>query len=300
MNQFELRPCTVCGLLDGDYRLKKVSYCSVCDVWLCEKDVFDVVRRAVAAYKRHTGRLKKSWGKLKNLMFMGYGDEWSVVDDAGGGVLFVEQVLQVSNHPTVLQSATCFGTTSCVATFSSPVGAGSYILAYNVGNGNTTGIACTMTGETFVRSTGTSGASNNTGWEADAWLVTNAVGGQTATTGTASTGASMSLAVIEITSPLNGHAEDAGGNGHSVTTAMSVSTSASTTNAGDICIGMGGAASGGTGFTGLSWTPAVNVNLTNQNILLEYTLPGVTGVQTATATANTGANIAEGILCLKP
>lgn len=131
MSQFELRPCTVCGLLDGDYRPKKVTYCSVCDVWLCQKDVGDVVRRAVAAYKRHTGRLKKSWDKLKNLTFMGYGDEWSVVDDAGGGVLFVEQVLSgapsfsyvqsgaVGSNTNQIKCASAGGTGNCTSNVTS-------------------------------------------------------------------------------------------------------------------------------------------------------------------------------------
>lgn len=112
MSQFELRPCTVCGLLDGDYRPKKVSYCSVCDVWLCQKDVGDVVRRAVAAYKRHTGRLKKSWDKLKNMKFMGYGDEWSVVDDAGGGVQFIERAVAGQTGIFVRQMCTAKNQTS--------------------------------------------------------------------------------------------------------------------------------------------------------------------------------------------
>ncbi len=202
--------------------------------------------------------------------------------------------------PTVLQTATCNGTTTCNATFSGSTGAGHYLLVYVGSNGNSTGIGVTMTGETFTRQTGTTGCSNNTGFEGDCWTVLNSVGGQTVVTCTASTGSSMVCGAAEITSPSAGHAKDAGGNAHSATTAMSISTSASTTNAGDICIGIGLSPSGGSGFTALNWTSVINANLTNANLLFESTLPGATGVQTATATANSGTNIAEGVICFTP
>jgi hypothetical protein len=146
MSQFELRPCTVCGLLDGDYRPKKVSYCSVCDVWLCQKDVGDVVRRAVAAYKRQKGKLRKEWDKLKNLTFMGYGDEWSVVDDAGGGVLFVEQAIVSAATTVIVATNADFGTsaTTVVATIAGGVASGHGAVAFAFSNGNTTTLSsCT-------------------------------------------------------------------------------------------------------------------------------------------------------------
>jgi hypothetical protein len=304
MSQFELRPCTVCGLLDGDYRPKKVTYCSVCDVWLCQKDVGDVVRRAVAAYKRQKGRLRKEWDKLRNLMFMGYGDEWSVVDDAGGGVLFVEQVL--SGGAIVVQFTNCdtSASSNCTANFGVPITPGNYIFCYSIGTGNTTGISCTMTGETITRQTGTAGCSNNAGIEADCYLATNAVGGQTAITCTQSTGSGPGGRCIfaEVSSPLGGKAKDAGGNAHSVVPAMSVPTSAATTNPADICLGMAGNSfASSPGYTALSWTPVINSFNSNGTIMLMSTIPGSTGVQTATGTAQTGvSNQPQGVLCLKP
>ena len=105
----------------------------------------------------------------------------------------------------------------------------------------------------------------------------------------------------EITSPSGGNAIDTGGNAHSVTTAFSVSTNASTTNANDICLAMASNSTASTVYTGLSWTSVINQGNANGTNLLMSTVPGSTGVQTATATAATGVtNQPEGVICLKP
>jgi hypothetical protein len=205
--------------------------------------------------------------------------------------------------PTVVQSGTCVvTTTTCSLTFGSTVGAGHYLLCYAVGTGNSTGVSCTMTGETITRQTGAAGCSNNAGLEADCYVSTNSVGGQTVITANMSTGSGGIVAFAEITSPSGGHAIDTGGNNRSLTTAMSQATNAATTVANDICIGMASNAfASSPGYTALNWTQVLNVFNSSGTIMLESTIPGSTGVQTATATAQTGVTSQpEGVICLKP
>jgi len=204
-------------------------------------------------------------------------------------------------NPTVVQSASCdTASATCNATFGVAVTAGNYLFCYAAGSGNSTGVSCTMTGETITRLTGASGCSNGTGYEGDCYLATNAVGGQTVITCTMSAGSGGRCMFAEISSPSAGRAKDAGGNARSTTTAISVSTSAGTTNAGDICLGVAYSAFTG-GFTALSWTSVINTSTSAGSLLMESTLPGGTGVQTATATAPAGAtNEPEGVVCLKP
>ena len=203
--------------------------------------------------------------------------------------------------PSVIQSGFCDTTAAtCTVTFGQAVGAGHYLVCYAAGTGNATGVSCTMTGETITRSTGTSGCSNAAGFEGDCYLATNTAGGQTAITCTMSTGSGGRCMFAEISQPVGAHAKDAGGNAHAVTTAMSVATSAATTNANDICIAMAYTSNNGA-FTGLSWTSVINSAVAGGTLLMESTIPGATGTQTATATATAGTtNLPEGILCLKP
>lgn len=233
-----------------------------------------------------------SWALVCNLSAQQILPAMGSVQGGGGGG---------GGGPAVVQSGTCAGTTTCNITFGASVAAGDYILAYEGGNGNSTGVAVTMTGETFTRLSGTSGCSNGTGFEGDCFLDSNAAGGQTVLTCTASTGSNMSCEATEITSPSAGHTKDAGGNAHATTTTVSVATSAATTNAGDICIGMAYTNTTPSYTVGGGWTSVVNVNVANGTLLFESQLPGTTGVVTATATAPSGAtNVPEGIVCLKP
>lgn len=41
--------CEVCWLLDGDSSPKPVSYCTVCQAWICGRCLHDAVRRLRAA-----------------------------------------------------------------------------------------------------------------------------------------------------------------------------------------------------------------------------------------------------------
>jgi hypothetical protein len=44
--------CDVCRLLDDDTALKPCQYCKFCDSWICQKDLDNWTRRALAAAKR--------------------------------------------------------------------------------------------------------------------------------------------------------------------------------------------------------------------------------------------------------
>jgi hypothetical protein len=84
-----LSPCTVCGLLDNDFTDKDCNYCSFCDAWICKADFGDLVRRAVAMYKRKKNKLYKNFEKLRHLKFMGYDDDGfgEVLETTFGGAL---------------------------------------------------------------------------------------------------------------------------------------------------------------------------------------------------------------------
>ncbi len=48
--------CDVCRLVDGDSRMKLCQYCSKCAAWICQADLGNWRRRAVAMMKRRWGR----------------------------------------------------------------------------------------------------------------------------------------------------------------------------------------------------------------------------------------------------
>jgi hypothetical protein len=99
----QLHECTVCGLLDQDFRLKQCSYCPVCDAWICISDITDIVRRTLAMVKRKKNQLHKIFdrfsrnsfkeqskeqSKEQNIKFMGglgYDDGFSFVEEFGEG-----------------------------------------------------------------------------------------------------------------------------------------------------------------------------------------------------------------------
>jgi hypothetical protein len=219
------------------------------------------------------------------------------------GTFIAQNVTAGPATPAILQFGTCdTAVATCTLTFGSPVGAGHYLVCYAVGTGNSTGVSCTMSGETLTRRTGAGGCSNNTSLEADCYTSNSTVGGQTAITCTMSTGSGGRCEFAEVSSPSAGNAIDTGGNGRVTTTAFSVATNAATTNAGDICIAMGfNAFASSPGYTAQSWTSVINSFNSNGTLLMMSTLPGSTGTQTATATAQSGvSNQPEGVLCLKP
>jgi hypothetical protein len=118
-----LIPCTVCGLLDNDYRNKDCSYCQFCDAWMCRTDFGDLVRRAVAMYKRKKNKLHKSFEKLRHLKFMGYDDDGfsEVYESAFGGQVINNFIV----NPLVFigaGSANTTGTHVCAVTYSPTAG----------------------------------------------------------------------------------------------------------------------------------------------------------------------------------
>jgi hypothetical protein len=48
----QLHLCDVCFLLDGDSFEKRSIYCSGCNAWICEADLWNGPRRAKAMLKR--------------------------------------------------------------------------------------------------------------------------------------------------------------------------------------------------------------------------------------------------------
>jgi hypothetical protein len=208
----------------------------------------------------------------------------------------------VASSASVAQSSGCYaGTTSCAVTLGSAVTAGHRVFVYQMSNNaNSTP---TMTGETFVHETGAAGCSNNTADTVDCWLDTSAVGGQTSLTCTA-TGVYTMCVVIETTDPQNlSTPADAGGNGNNTgATSFSISTSAATTQAGDIVIGCFTTGANSTAFSaGSPYTQVIAETSGGAfNMMCEQYAPGATGTQTATATNSNSARATYGILAIKP
>ena len=209
-----------------------------------------------------------------------------------------------SGTPAYVQMKGCStATSSCNVTLGAAVTAGDYIVAWEGGTGNSTGISVTMTGETITRN---ASCSNNTGAEGDCFVSTNAVGGQTGATCTFSGAANNTCWVAEFTSPLAGHAVDGTpGNAQSTTTAYSVATGATPPAvANDICVGMAySTSSSGTLTPSGGWTQPADSPITNGSTgtsYMEYQVFAGTGTHTATGTFSANANAPEGIFCLKP
>lgn len=202
--------------------------------------------------------------------------------------------------PVVFPSAkqprvVCTGTATCTFAFGSAITPGSNVGAYIVSNGSTS--TCTMMGEIVTR---IANASNNAGFQADFWLISKAVGGQTAlvcTTGASSSDLGVAFEVTNLTA--NAAPLDASGNAHNTTTALTVSTTGATTHATDIIIAgwsipgftMSAPAAGYSLFAGSAFT--------DQIPLLAAT-PGTLAIQTATATSSGGTNIPAFIVTLAP
>lgn len=202
----------------------------------------------------------------------------------------------VAGAPTFVQGGSCIiAAGTCTVTLGAAVTAGHYLVVYEGANTGTNSTP-TMTGETFTHE---ANASNFVGFTGDAYLDSNATGGQTVLTCTNS-GASGGCSVAEYTSPGSGHSIDASGNAHATTTAMSVATSTANATNNDACIGFGYSGQTAVWTAGGGWTARVQGSA-NQNPFMEDQPFPTAGTETATATAPSGAtNIAEGIICLKP
>lgn len=213
---------------------------------------------------------------------------------------FVPATLAAQQHgggtaPGILQYAKCAGTNACTLTFTNPVGAGHRVFGGAISNGSTANL--TMTGETVTHP---AGCGNNAGFQSDCFLINAAAGGQTSASCTTGSSSADNCFMVEVSAPVGGASPlDASGNSHSVTTALSVSTSGANTVAGDITIAFfGGATPPFTVGAGYALSPG-GASLSDA-ILVEYATPGTTTTQTATGTANAGTNNPGGIASLKP
>lgn len=189
----------------------------------------------------------------------------------------------------------CTGTSTCTMTFASAITANDNVGVYIVSNGSTS--TCTMPGETVTHITN---ASNNAGFQADFWLISKAVGGQTVMTCTTGASGSDSGVAFEVTNlTANVSPLDASGNAHNTTGSLTVSTSTATTNAGDIVI----AGWYDSGFTfsspGAGYSLFAGASFTDAILLIAAT-PGTLATQTATATASGGTNQPAFIAALEP
>jgi hypothetical protein len=203
--------------------------------------------------------------------------------------------------PLVVQSGFCpnGGTSSCTITLGSAVAATHRVLIYVVSNGS--GSTAAMTGESV---TTIAGASNNSGFQANAFAIQSAVGGQTAISCGGISASVMGCGAIELSDPQNLSSPiDASGNAHATSpSGLTVSTSAANTVASDAVVGFFAAGGGsaftvGSGFTYSAQTPTTYAF----QMLIEVSWPGTTAVQTATATGPTGTtNIPEGVVAVKP
>ena len=55
-------PCEVCIQVDGDYTEKKVKFCKLCVVYICERCWTSVPRRTIAATKTGINALIGTFG----------------------------------------------------------------------------------------------------------------------------------------------------------------------------------------------------------------------------------------------
>lgn len=179
---------------------------------------------------------------------------------------------------------------SCTGTLGVTPSAGQVIMGYAGSNGSSSSI--TITGETLTEQTGTSGCSNNAGAEGDCFASYSAVGGTAAFTCTTN-GGFVSCIVWLATSST----KDAGGNVNCTASPCSVSTSAATTSATDVCFAMFYPAS--TVLTISSPYTTIATVGGGSGIIMgsSYYSPGSTGIQTASATISS-SNAPAGILCL--
>lgn len=188
----------------------------------------------------------------------------------------------------------CSGVATCTFTFGSAITPGTNVGAYIVSNGSTS--TCLMTGETVTR---IPNASNNSGFQADFWLISKANGGQTVMTCTTGSSSSDLGVAFEVTNPTASAASlDASGNVHDVTGALSVSTSTATTTTNEIVIAawaipgftMSSPGAGYSLFSGSSFTDSIPII---------FATPGTIATQTATATSSGGTNNPGFIVTLK-
>ena len=217
---------------------------------------------------------------------------------------YVPTTLSAQQHgssasPVITEFASGTGSAgTATVTLGSAVTAGYRVLVVTGSNG--TNNTPTMTGETFTAYTGATGCQNNVGFVISCYLITSAVGGQTVVN-CSSAGVDINCAAMVINAPQGLSPKDAGGNTLVTSASLSVATSAATTNANDLIVGMFFAGANGVTYTaGSSWTSVLTSGGSDGSLFVESLAPGSTGVQTATATGSASANTAEAIIAIKP
>jgi hypothetical protein len=200
------------------------------------------------------------------------------------------------------QQASGFGTSVSTLSVSLPsnVTAGNMILAF-LGTGST-GIGIntpTMTGETFSNIAGCTHDGGATAGQIACYAVNSAAGGQKQVTWTVTGGTpDMHVHILEI-SGQSGSPQDATGN--TTSTTLSVSTSGATTTANDLVIGFfydnpnNRTFSAGSGYAALQQT---NNSTGGDSAFSEDKTVSSTGVQTATASGNSGDSCTQGIIAV--
>jgi hypothetical protein len=203
--------------------------------------------------------------------------------------------------PTIKQHNSGFSTNNFTVSFSANTTAGNMLLVC-VGAeeaGVLTVSTPTMTGETFVKITGMSNAGSTGNGQVACYAVNSAVGGQTVVNiAESNSGHDIHAHIFEITGQ-SGSPQDATGNTESTT--LSVSTSGATTTANDLVIAFfmdwlnNRTFSAGSGYAQIEQT---NNSSGGDSAFSESKTVSSTGVQTATASGNTGDTVEQGIIAI--
>ena len=211
--------------------------------------------------------------------------------------------------PSIVQSKSGFSnsSTSLTVTFNTNVGTGHMILAFISGIATQNGCtinAPTMTGETFTAWSGAASSVNNDG-QAITYFVASATGGSAAVvmsvTGGGCAGEDPHMHIVEIQGQNVSSPQDGQGNTRSTT--LSVSTSGATTGANDLVIGFFYCNPANRTFTagaGYAQVQQTNNSTGGDSAFSESKTVSGTGVQTATATGNSGSQVHQIIVAVNP
>lgn len=298
MRNFQLHECTVCGILDGDYSRKECSYCSFCDAWLCKLDISSLVRRAAAAYEVQKLKLKYSLKRrLKEFDFLdriklmadsaSMIGEWSLNIAGGGPPAYVTGQTGYWDgsawHPTPATITVSSGQTIIVGCYDKN-GTTTVTMGLTDSLGNTVG------------ATVFDGKDGGVVGELAIWIYHVTVGGSDLVTCTDGNNSYYRAAAIGVYSGSATLDQSQHSNNTSSTNPQVTGTTATTTNANEIVVGIFGTGTGSAGS--ITWTaessPLVfnarlseTSALTAAHIFLEDYTASSTGTFQATAVPST-------------
>lgn len=197
------------------------------------------------------------------------------------------------------KSAFSNSTTTVNASFTNNVGAGHMILVWVGCSAGVTINTPTMSGETFTKVTGSSISPGGGNGQVALYATNSAVGGQKQVTATTTAGADIHLHIVEVSGQA-ASPQDATGSVESTT--MSVATSGATTFATDLVIAfffdnnLNRTITAGGSYVQVQQTN----NTTGGDVGFSESLAtSSTGVQTATASGNSGDVVDQGIIAIK-